>query len=166
MVLLWPPCCVRRREEEALEQNQKPTQFSPRLSLPLGLPAPPCWQLMFDENSPVVRAMCAEKGLTELSFTVWTDDGKRDFSYLIPKTTVVKVVFLCNCFFGVCLSTRVCLRRSCVHVSVRPSVRLSVCVYVGHNMLCCVDSNPHRQIMHASTSNTSFAVKVRKHACM
>eukprot|EP00043_Microstomoeca_roanoka_P017386 m.181199 g.181199 ORF g.181199 m.181199 type:complete len:636 (+) comp16626_c1_seq1:284-2191(+) len=53
-------------------------------------------QLMFDENSPVLQGMCAEKNLTELSFTPWSEEGKRDFSYLMPKSTLVKANHACE----------------------------------------------------------------------
>ncbi|EGD73301.1 hypothetical protein PTSG_05016 [Salpingoeca rosetta] len=53
-------------------------------------------RLMFDESSPVLRAMCEEKRLTELSFTPWTEDGQREFSYLIPKSSVVQANHACE----------------------------------------------------------------------
>jgi hypothetical protein len=46
---------------------------------------------MFDEGSPALQAFCKEKGLSELQFTPWTDEYTRDFSYLIPKSSFVKV---------------------------------------------------------------------------
>eukprot|EP00730_Choanoeca_flexa_P002546 TRINITY_DN11088_c0_g1_i3.p1 TRINITY_DN11088_c0_g1~~TRINITY_DN11088_c0_g1_i3.p1 ORF type:complete len:666 (+),score=99.92 TRINITY_DN11088_c0_g1_i3:114-2111(+) len=54
------------------------------------LPATSVNKIMFSEHSPAFQGFCKDKAYSELSFTEWSTDHTRDFSYLIPRSSLVK----------------------------------------------------------------------------